>query len=278
LCAQDLRRNSNPAAQGSALVVLTEERREHSGTHPKEGQRPMPSASLLTTAGTSGCRRHRDFDSLVWVRPTRNLADVIELYYLLADGPRSVAGLRTLGHPQLPVPTAWAAQRTMVIALAHRVDAVLMVGHGGLRRSFDTHQVKFEGARDPHFERAVRYVDWATRGEGLPETTWTSPQVASAMWRAAILGCYHVRTKDASLALQVSGKHHAQLLTTCAATLGFEVSALCGRREQGVRLQVPDTSVGHVLEALSTRFEGTANDARLGGVELDPRSAARVSV
>lgn len=234
----------------------------------------MPSAPLLTTPATSGSRQHRDFCSLVWVRPTRNLSDVLELYYLLADGPRSVEGLRRLGHPQLPLTTEWAAQRSMVIALAHRVDAVLMVGHGGLRRSFDTHHVTFEGARNPRFERAVRYVDWATRHGGLPETTWTSPQVASAMWRAAILGCYHVRTKDASLALHVSGQHQARLLTTCAATLGFEARALGGRGERGVRLHVAEASVGYVLDALSTRFEGTANDVRLGGVELDLRAAA----
>jgi hypothetical protein len=213
----------------------------------------------------------------VWVRPTRNLADVIELYYLLADGPMAVGGLRTLGHPELPILTAAGAQRTMVIALAHRVDAVLVVGHGGVRRSFDTHHVKFEGARNSHFERAVRYVDWATRRDGLPESTWSSPQVASAMWRAAILGSYHVRTRDASLAMQVSGQHQARLLTTCAATLGFEARVLGGRREQGFRLQVPHASVGQVLRALSTRFEGTANDQRLAGVELDLQAAARVS-
>jgi hypothetical protein len=179
-------------------------------------------------------------ETLVWVPSSGTEADVLELYLLLSPSGRLPA-LETVSDGwRMPAATKAAAQRAVILARGHGVDARWTEERSSGQRAFPIARfVLGELGRD----RMLRRLDQVRCGW---EQETNQPHragdraTARSVWRAVLLAYSHSRNSDASVIAQFAHPHEADWACAGAEALGVRATVMPSRRRNQVHLAATD--------------------------------------
>jgi hypothetical protein len=183
----------------------------------------------------------RDFEELVWSRPTHSSPDWVELGALLT--PLGDAG--ALLREAIPLASAAATRRFLVVGYAHRLPVRVVSSEGDGRRKVVQRHARFEGHRRRDIRLRLRTAvnrlacgaDWL--GD-MPDAT----PAALALWRATLLNNGLVGAVGSPFSLRIGAAERAAAL--CAAAESLQLRPQLVRGRDGLRLTL-DPAAGERL-------------------------------
>lgn len=204
---------------------------------------PTPRPGLLAVSCPAGSPTGTE--ALVWNSPSYGFADWVELHTILSSGADlPTAGQWSADHCALPMSTALATQRTLLLLFAHHVGAHQMLVPGGGRRAEVRHFIRLSRANHAKLMSGLAAVrDRMQRGPAWLDDAGDPTLWALAHWRALAVAGSWVRTRDSSLVVRVADRYQAAALHASADVIGFELRRENGRRESRHRIIIDPQTV-----------------------------------
>jgi hypothetical protein len=184
-------------------------------------------------------------EALLWISPSYGFADWVELNTILSSGADlPVTGGWSSDHWAIPLSTALATQRTLLLLFAHHVVAHQMQVPGGGRRAELRNYIRLSRANHAKLMPGLAAVrDRMHRGPAWLDDSADPTRWALAHWRALAVSGSWVRTRDASLVVRVADRHQAAALNASADVIGFALRRENGRREDRHRIVIEPQTV-----------------------------------
>ena len=217
------------------------------GSHDGRKHIVLPSPARRRGQSTVNCPAGSPTgtESLVWISPSYGFADWVELHTILSSGAdMPVAGQWSSDHWAMPMSSALATQRSLLLLFTHHITAHQMLVPGGGQRAELRQFIRVSRANHARLVPALAAVrDRMHRGPAWLDDASDPTLWALAHWRALAVAGSWVRTRDSCLVVRVADRHQAAALNASAEAIGFPIRRESGRRESRHRIVIEPQTV-----------------------------------